>query len=403
MRNETVVDWPVKGWLSKMAGSKGLPMATVWRAGEAAIVLLGLIFTCRIIFSSWLLGARGGALAFLVIPIMIWTSLRFGARGVIFASLIILAFAIFGTAQETGPFAFPNRLTSFAVAVAFVAVVACMGFFLASDSGQRHRSDVALRKAEERYAQLLTQLEQLNQEQEHRVQERTVQLEAVNRELEAFCYSISHDLRAPLRSIRGFSEVLLERYAQCLDARGQEFLRRACESTEAMDRLIEDLLKLSRLTRVEVQRRPVNLSALAESVADELHKSEPERNVEFVIPPDLKTEGDERLLRVALDNLLRNAWKFTNGRPGARIEVGLTSQEPRAFFVRDNGVGFDMAFATKLFKVFQRLHSATQFPGSGVGLATVQRIVNKHGGRTWATGEVNQGATFYFTLSPAGN
>ena len=242
-------------------------------------------------------------------------------------------------------------------------------------------------------------VDRINQELERRVRERTVQLEAINRELEAFCYSVSHDLRAPLRSIRGFSEVLLERYAAKLDERGQEFLRRTCESSQVMDRLIEDLLKLSRVTRAEIQRRPVNLSLLAESIASDLRNAEPSRAVQFVIAPDLKTEGDERLLHVALDNLLRNAWKFTSKLPEARIEVGATAEPEPAFFVRDNGAGFDMAYAGKLFGVFQRLHSASDFAGTGVGLATVQRIVTRHGGRAWAIGEVNRGATFYFTLS----
>jgi len=242
----------------------------------------------------------------------------------------------------------------------------------------------------------------LNTELERRVRERTAQLEATNKELEAFSYSVSHDLRAPLRSIRGFSEVLLERYADKLDARGQEFLRRACQSSEHMDALIENLLKLSRVTRAELQRQPVNLSKLAESIGVELRKAEPERAVELVITPGLCAEGDERLLRIALDNLLRNAWKFTARQPQARIEFGAATEPGATFFVRDNGAGFDMTYAEKLFGVFQRLHSNSDFAGTGVGLATVQRIINRHGGRAWANGIVNQGATFYFTL-PTGS
>jgi signal transduction histidine kinase len=242
-----------------------------------------------------------------------------------------------------------------------------------------------------------------NQELERRVQERTAQLEAINRELEAFCYSVSHDLRAPLRSIRGFSEVLLERYGPKVDARGQELLRRVCESSQIMDHLIEDLLKLSRVTRVEVQRQPVNISTLAEATAHELRESDPSREVEFEITPGLKTNGDERLLNVVLDNLLRNAWKFTSKRTKALIEVGSTEGPEPAFFVRDNGAGFDPEYAGKLFGVFQRLHSPHDFPGTGVGLAIVQRIISRHGGRTWATGEVDQGATFFFTLGSEWN
>jgi PAS domain S-box-containing protein len=237
----------------------------------------------------------------------------------------------------------------------------------------------------------------LNSDLERRVRERTAQLEAINKELEAFSYSVSHDLRAPLRSIRGFSEVLLERYAGKLDTRGQEFLRRACESSQQMDRLIEDLLKLSRVSRSELQRRIVDLSTLAESIVSDLQQANPERIVKVDIAADLKAPGDARLLRIVLENLLRNAWKFTSRQPEGRIEFGWTG-EHAAFFIRDNGAGFDMTYATKLFGVFQRLHSVTEFPGTGVGLATVQRIINRHGGRVWAQAAVGQGATFYFTL-----
>jgi PAS domain S-box-containing protein len=239
----------------------------------------------------------------------------------------------------------------------------------------------------------------LNAELEQRVKERTAQLEAINHELEAFSYSVSHDLRAPLRSIRGFSEVLLERYCEKLDARGQEFLRRSCESSRQMDNLIEDLLKLSRVGRAQMQLQSVDLSAVAASIAADLKKADPDRLAEFVIAPGLHATGDERLLRIALNNLLSNAWKFTSKQPRARIEFGFAQDETPAFFVRDNGAGFDMAYAGKLFGVFQRLHTAGEFPGTGIGLATVQRIINRHGGRAWAAGATNLGATFYFSLA----
>ena len=238
----------------------------------------------------------------------------------------------------------------------------------------------------------------LNAELEERVSRRTAQMQALNQELEAFCYSVSHDLRAPLRSIRGFSEVLLARYAASLDTRGQEFLQRSAEASEHMDRLIEDLLKLSRLGRAEMRQQEVDLSALALGILAELQQAEPQRQVRLLIAPDLRAQGDERLLRVVLDNLLRNAWKFTSKRPEASIEFGMTQEPEPAFFVRDNGAGFEPEYAHKLFGVFQRLHSASEFPGIGVGLATVQRIIRRHGGRVWATGAVEQGATFYFTL-----
>ena len=240
----------------------------------------------------------------------------------------------------------------------------------------------------------------LNEELEKRVSERTAQLESINKELETFSYSVSHDLRAPLRSIRGFSEVLLDRYSPQLDERGKEFLRRTCESSHHMDALIEDLLKLSRVNRSELIRQTVDLSTMVEALTADLRKTEPERSVEFIVAPGLKAVGDERLLRVALDNLVRNAWKFTGKSNNARIEFGFCPEPEPAFFVRDNGAGFDMEYAGKLFGVFQRLHSTGEFPGTGVGLATVQRIINRHAGRVWATGTLNQGATFYFTLPP---
>lgn len=252
--------------------------------------------------------------------------------------------------------------------------------------------DLTERKKAEAEAQ------QLNKELDRRVRERTAQLEATNKELEAFCYSVSHDLRAPLRSVRGFTEVLLERYGPQLDARGQDFLRRTCQSSHQMDKLIEDLLKLSRVGRSELHCRSVNLSEVVFEIISDLRKTEPDRTVEVIVAPQLKAYGDERLLRVALDNLLSNAWKFTGRTPKALIEFGLADQPEPAFFVRDNGAGFDMAYASRLFGVFQRLHAASEYPGTGVGLATVQRIINRHGGRAWAEGKPNEGATFYFTL-----
>ena len=230
------------------------------------------------------------------------------------------------------------------------------------------------------------------------MRERTAQLEAANQELEAFAYSVSHDLRAPLRGIRGFSEILLEDHARQLDATGRDLLRRVCESSERMGRLIEDLTELSRVGRSELRWQPVNLSAQADAIAAELRSAEPARALEFIIQPNLQAEGDERLLKVLLDNLLRNAWKFTRYRPEGRIEFGFATRPEPAFFVRDNGIGFDMAHVGKLFGVFQRLHSDSEFPGTGVGLATVERIVKRHGGRVWAAGRINEGATFHFTL-----
>ncbi len=249
----------------------------------------------------------------------------------------------------------------------------------------------ALKQAEE-------EILRLNSDLERRVSDRTAQLEAINHELEAFSYSVSHDLRAPLRSVRGFCQVVLDRYAGQLDPKGGEFLRRAAESSRHMDVLIEDLLQFSRISRAELRPQPVDLSALALGIAAELRQTEPHREVQLEIAPGLTALGEERLLRVVLENLLRNAWKFTAKRPQAKIEFGRDPAPSAAFFVRDNGAGFDMRHSGRLFGVFQRLHSASEFPGTGIGLATVQRIVNRHGGRVWAEAVPDRGATFHFTL-----
>jgi PAS domain S-box-containing protein len=239
----------------------------------------------------------------------------------------------------------------------------------------------------------------LNAELEQRVRERTAQLEAANAELGVFSYSVSHDLQAPLRAIDGFSALLLDRYTEQLDAQGQHYLRRVREGASHMAQLIEALLGLSRVTRAEMQRREVNLSALAQTVAAELRAADPSRTVEFIIAPGLRVHGDPGLLRAVVDNLLRNAWKYTSKHATARIEFGCvkTNGQP-VFFVRDDGAGFDMAYVDKLFGAFQRLHAKEEFEGAGIGLATVQRIIHRHGGRVWAEGAVEQGATFYFTL-----
>lgn len=220
-----------------------------------------------------------------------------------------------------------------------------------------------------------------------------------NDELDTFSYSVSHDLRAPLRSIHGFSRALLEDYEDKLDADGTDNLRRVCAASERMSELIDGLLKLSRVTREELSIGPVDLSALADTVADRLRKRAAPLPVEFVIAPDLLATGDARLLQIVLENLLGNADKFSRGRPLARIEFGMTIRNgERAYFVRDNGVGFDSNHARKLFGPFQRFHSSADFPGAGIGLATVQRIIHRHGGQVTAESQLGCGATFYFTL-----
>ncbi|MCL7421681.1 MAG: PAS domain S-box protein [Methylobacter sp.] len=231
------------------------------------------------------------------------------------------------------------------------------------------------------------------------LRDRAMVLESVNHELEAFSYSVSHDLRAPLRAVDGFSRILLDEYADRLDDTGRDRLRRVRAAAQHMASLIDDLLKLSRITRAELKRENVDLSALAGEVIEELSKLEPHRTVQRTIQPGMTAWGDARLLRIVLDNLLGNAWKFTSKQADARIEFGVQSLDGElVYFVRDNGAGFDMAYAEKLFGAFQRLHDTNEFPGTGIGLATAQRIIHKHGGRIWAESEVEHGAIFYFTL-----
>ncbi len=236
-------------------------------------------------------------------------------------------------------------------------------------------------------------------ELEERVAERTAQLAAANAELESFSYSVSHDLRAPLRGIDGFSLALLEDYSGKLDETGKDYLRRIRNGCMRMGNLVDGLLQLSRLSRRELRRQPVDLSEMARAVASELREASPERTVEFVIAPAVRVHGDPTLLHAALANLIRNSWKFTAKRENPRIEFGVLDRDGRRVcFVRDNGVGFDMQYGDKLFGAFQRLHSSDDFEGTGIGLATVKRIVHRHGGIVWAEGEVGKGATFYFTL-----
>ncbi len=228
------------------------------------------------------------------------------------------------------------------------------------------------------------------------------ELEHKNQELESFSYAVSHDLRAPLRRIEAFSRAVMESQESRLDEAGQRFFDRIQEASRQMSQLIDDVLRLSKVSRAELRQQDVDLSGLAAAILDRIRESEPGRSVEARIRPGVSVVGDGHLLRIALTNLLENAWKFTAREPAARIEFGLTSVagEP-TYFVRDNGAGFDMTYVDRLFGPFQRLHLASEFPGSGIGLATVRRIIHRLGGRVWAEGMVGQGATFHFTLGRA--
>jgi PAS domain S-box-containing protein len=267
-------------------------------------------------------------------------------------------------------------------------------------------------EGEEERQRAQDEVRRLNRNLERLVAERTAELEAANQELQAFAYSVSHDLRAPLRGMDGFSQALLEDYGDKLNARGKDYARRVRAASQRMGRLIDDILQLSRVTRHEMKRGAVDLSGLARAAADKLRRRDPARQVTFAIQEGVAAEGDAHLLSLALENLLSNAWKFTQEEPEARIAFGAVENAacdaPQAdldddatvYYVQDNGAGFEMAYADKLFEPFQRLHSEAEFSGTGIGLATVQRIVRRHGGRVWAEGAAGKGATFYFTLRP---
>ncbi len=269
-----------------------------------------------------------------------------------------------------------------------------------------HHLGVALQHAE-LLAELRIEVTERQQAQERAqslnqgLRQAIAELKAVNHELESFSYSVSHDLRAPLRSVDGFSQALLEDCHDQLDASGQDYLHRIRAATQRMGHLIDDLLTLSRVIRSEIQIESVNLSRLGSNICAEFQRTQPDRQMEFVIQPGLLAQGDERLLQVVLENLLNNAVKFTSKHSQAKIELGTITQEDvrLVYFVRDDGVGFDMNYADKLFSPFQRLHGMQEFQGNGIGLATVQRIIRRHGGQIWAEGSIEGGATFYFTLA----
>jgi two-component system, sensor histidine kinase and response regulator len=251
---------------------------------------------------------------------------------------------------------------------------------------------VELYRSQQELRRYRTQLERL-------VQERTTALTAINRELEAFSYSVSHDLRAPLLAFNGLNQSLLDDYGNDLDPRAKDYLQRMSRASERMASVFDGLQTLFRLTSGEIHREPCDISALAAEIVDEMRATDPKRRVEVSISEGLTASADPRLARILLTNLVSNAWKFTSKEPAARIEIGAEVVDgDTRLFVRDNGVGFDMIYAHKLFGAFQRLHSQSEFPGAGIGLATVRRIVNRHGGRAWAEGAAGEGATFYFVL-----
>jgi light-regulated signal transduction histidine kinase (bacteriophytochrome) len=245
------------------------------------------------------------------------------------------------------------------------------------------------------------ELEVYRHDLERLVKERTARMEQLNKELESFCYSVSHDLRAPLRSINGFTSALMEDYVDAIDDQGMDYLSRVCGGANRMSELIDALLDVSRVTRAEPVLEHVDMGQLAHEVVDELHMRNPDRHVDVDIQQDMNIVADRRFIKIILENLLENAWKYTSKKAKAEITVGLLKRDGEdVYFVRDDGAGFDMRYAGKLFEAFQRLHQQDEFAGTGIGLATVQKIIHQHSGRIWADASPGKGATFYFTLAP---
>jgi light-regulated signal transduction histidine kinase (bacteriophytochrome) len=276
----------------------------------------------------------------------------------------------------------------------FVFASAALLYLLVSV--MQRRNDASLQALSERESEI----RRMNAELERRVAQRTAELEATNRELESFAYAVSHDLRAPLRSMSGFSQLLQDSPTDALDEKSRHYLHRINDASKRMSTLIEDLLGLSRISRSELIPRKIDFSQLTADVVAIVRERHPDRNVDVQIERDMTVEGDPRLLKIAMENLLDNAWKYTTHTLAAKICIGSQRDEQGStYYVRDNGVGFDMAYSSKLFGPFQRLHSDAQYPGTGIGLVTVQRILARHGGRIWVHAELNYGATFYFTLA----
>lgn len=288
----------------------------------------------------------------------------------------------------------PTTMNDFAFFTVALAAAGIMTTVVAHVVVRRHYAQFAAE------SELRRTLQRTNESLNEQLARRAAELTVANKELEAFTYSVSHDLRSPLRAIDGFSRALLDDYAGQLDEKGVHYLDRVRAGTQRMGQLIDDLLRLSRVSRSDCRREPVDLTEIARGTATELQNQENTRQAEFLIPDGLAASGDPNLLRIVLENLLGNAWKYTGKSPAARIELGTqpsTNGHP-TFFVRDNGAGFDMAYSSKLFGAFQRLHSVKEFEGTGIGLALVKRIIHRHGGDVWAEATVGQGATFYFTL-----
>lgn len=401
-----MLNW-MTGWAAFLTSAIVLaPLVFAWtrpspakelegRSRETCALLLVSITTGTVVFGGWPFDTRATPLGVAALIPILWGALRFGRTSSTLASLLIALAAMAGTLNGRGPFALQPVEVSLLLALNFIPTAALVGL-IAPCLPRRGKPAVfdatsAHPESEPTSRSRLADLEQ-------RLSNQTTQLERMNQELDSFARCISHDLKAPLNSIHGFSRALTDRYGQNLDDAGRDFLTRIRGSTEEVNRLIEGLLGLSRLASAPLNPGTVDLTALARQAVAALRKRDPQRMVETAIVQGLRAWGDERQLRSVIEALISNAWKFCAQQPQARIEVGRIAGPEEAFFVRDNGVGFSMHQSSRLFGVFQRLHPTTQYPGIGTGLATVQRIIHRHGGRVWAEGHEGKGATFFFTL-----
>jgi light-regulated signal transduction histidine kinase (bacteriophytochrome) len=342
------------------------------------------VFVSVCVFSDWVFADHLVSLPYLVLPPLLWVAYRFGVAGATVTVAVVAGIAIMGTVDQHGVFGTGPSHSALLTLQIFIGVIAVTTLLLGAASAERLRYAMALARAN------------------HRLRERTRQLEYVNRELESFSYSVSHDLRAPLRAIDGFAAILSDESGNKLDEQGKDYLRRIRVAAQHMGKLIDNMLQLARIGRARLRKERVDVTAMANSIITELRQANHHRQCRFECDAGLSMCADADALQLVFQNLIGNAWKYTAPRDDAWIHVGSRQEDGKTiYFVEDNGVGFDMRYVDRLFVPFQRLHGA-EFEGTGIGLATVARIIGRHGGQCWATGEVGKGACFCFTFGADG-